>query len=196
MYSFTQFASSSYKRALVRFVKSAALPLSAILLCAYPAIAQGTFGGTGDIRVYGDFDGDGKLDYAFFRPSNGCWYVRFFTMANTLETLQFGLPGDIPVPADYDGAGFSNYAVWRPSTGTWWILSNTSQGIHSVQWGLPGDIPVTGIYDTPKCTSPGVPAGCLTNPKASLAVFRPSNYVWWITPSNGGAPYFKQWGLG
>ncbi len=196
MYSFTHFISSP--RTLARFAKSAGLPLAAALLCAYPAMAQctnGNFGSTNDIRVYGDFDGDGRLDYAFFRPSNGCWYVRFFSQPNTLETLQFGLPGDIPVPADYDGAGFNNYAVWRPSTGTWWILSNTSRGIYSVQFGLPGDIPVTGVYDVAKCTSPGVPAGCLTNPKASLAVFRPSNAVWFITPNNGGAAYFKQWGL-
>src|SRR3954452_23124559 len=138
MYRFTQFASSCYKRAFVRFVRSAALPLSVALLCAYPAIAQGTFGGTGDIRVYGDFDGDGKLDYAFFRPGTGTWYVRFFATPNTLDTLQFGLPNDIPVPADYDGDGRTDYAVWRPSNGTWYILPTDTFVQQIVQFGLPG----------------------------------------------------------
>src|SRR5437762_14362362 len=96
---------SCLSRALVGFVKSAALPLSAALLCAYPATAQGTFGGTGDIRVYGHFDGDGKLEYAFFRPSTGGWYIRLYATPNVLNMLHFGLRGDIPFAADYDGAG-------------------------------------------------------------------------------------------
>ncbi len=195
MYSFAQFISSCSTRALGRFVKSAALPVSAALLCAYPAIAQGTWGSTGDIRVYADFDGDGKLDYAFFRPSTGFWYVRFFATPTVLNTLQFGLPGDIPVPADYEGAGRTDYAVWRPSTGTWYIDPVSTFIPYSVQFGLPGDIPITGIYDAATCVSPGVPAGCLTHPKASLAIFRPSTATWYITPGNGGAPYSQQWGL-
>jgi hypothetical protein len=197
MHSFTQFASSFYKRALVRFAKSAALPVSAVLLCAYPAIAQGTFGGTGDIRVYGDFDGDGKLDYAFFRPSTGIWSVRFFQTPNTLATLQFGLPGDIPVPADYDGDGRTDYAVWRPSNATWYINPVATFAVYSVQFGLPGDIPLVGAYDAAKCVTPGVPAGCVTFPKASLAVWRPSNGLWYIKQNNtaGGPVATKQWGL-
>jgi hypothetical protein len=196
MYRFTQFASSCYKRAFVRFVRSAALPLSVALLCAYPAIAQGTFGGTGDIRVYGDFDGDGKLDYAFFRPGTGTWYVRFFQSPQTLDTLQFGLPGDIPVPADYDGDGRTDYAVWRPSNGTWYILPTDTFVEQVVQFGLPGDIPLVGSYDAAQCVTPGVPAGCVTHPKASLVVWRPSNGNWYITQNNnGGAVVSPQWGL-
>jgi FG-GAP-like repeat len=196
MYSFTHFAFSRYRSALVRFVKSAALPLSAALLCAYPAIAQGTFGGTGDIRVYGDFDGDGKLDYAFFRPTTGTWYVRFFVTPNTLNTLQFGLPGDIPVPADYDGDGITDYAVWRPSDGTWQIHPSSTFVAYSVQFGLNGDIPIVGTYDAAKCVTPGVPAGCITNPKASLVIWRPSNGVWYTMQNNkGGTVIAPQWGL-
>jgi hypothetical protein len=195
MHSFTQFASSFYKRALVRFAKSAALPVSAVLLCAYPAVAQGTFGGTGDIRVYGDFDGDGKLDYAFFRPANGTWYVRFFQVPNTLQTLQYGAQGDIPVPADYDGDGITEYAVWRPSDQRWYI-NPVHSAPYSVQFGLPGDIPLTGSYDAAQCVTPLVPAGCVAHPKASFAVWRPSNSTWYIKQNNtAGVPVLtKQWG--
>jgi hypothetical protein len=196
MFRLTHFAFSPSKRALVRFVKSAALPLSVALLCAYPALAQGTFGGTGDIRVYGDFDGDGKLDYAFFRPTTGTWYVRFFQAPTTLDTLQFGLPGDIPVPADYDGDGITDYAVWRPSEGTWYVFPSHTQAQYAVQFGLPGDIPLIGSYDAAKCVTPGVPAGCITNPKASFVVFRPSNGVWYtMQNNNGGTVIAPQWGL-
>ena len=65
-----------------------------------------------------DYDGDGKTDYALFRPAEGKWHV--LKSSNFSEALlQFGAIGDIPVPGDYDGDGITDHAVFRPSNGSW-----------------------------------------------------------------------------
>jgi len=103
----------------------------------------------------GDFDADGRTDYAVWRPSDGAWYIR------GAPSMQWGLPGDIPVLGDYDGDPQCDLAVWRPSDGTWHI-----RGMATVAWGLPEDIPIPADYDG--------------DGKTDLAVWRPSNGTWHI----------------
>jgi hypothetical protein len=73
------------------------------------------------VRIEGDFDGDGKADFAFWRPRDGMWYVVPSSNPILSYEQQWGLPGDIPVAADYDGDHKTDLAVWRPSTGTFYM---------------------------------------------------------------------------
>lgn len=139
---------------------------------------EAVFGGVGDIPAVADFDGDGKVDIAVFRPSVGVWFISRSSDGN-IDYVSFGLPGDIPFPADYDGDNRADIALFRPSTGVWYLLQS-SLGFAAAQFGLADDIPVTGDYDG--------------DGRDDIAVFRPSTGVWYIARSSGGF-LISQFGL-
>ncbi len=81
----------------------------------FTAINWGT---TGDRPVRGDFDGDGTLDAAVFRPSDSIWYIRESSTGQPRYD-KWGSAGDRLVPADYDGDGktdMSQFSVTASGT--------------------------------------------------------------------------------
>lgn len=140
--------------------------------------------GTGVLtRVTGDFDGDGKLDFALFNQSTGIWFVVPSGSPTSPSTTQWGLPGDIPVPGFYEGGTTSDMAVFRPSDGAWYIKPSNGSAQYRVPWGLTTDIPVVGDYD-----GDGI---------SDFVVWRPSNGNWYGILSSIGPsqPAIRNWGL-
>ncbi len=132
------------------------------------------WGAAQDRPLLGDFDGDGKLDAAVFRPSNAYWYI-LKSSDNQYIGVPFGRATDILTPADFNGDGKTDFGVFRPDTGSWYYSSSlTSPGTQftAIPFGQAGDVPVAADYDG--------------DGRADVAVFRPSNGSWYLNRSTQG----------
>ncbi len=129
------------------------------------------------VRAPFDFDGDGRTDFAVFRPSTGTWFLNRST-AGTFA-VQFGISSDRLAPADYDGDGKTDIAVWREASFAYfYILNSSNNTVRIEQFGTTGDNPsVVGDWDGDGKADPAVFRtfiGIPENPPGSIFYYRPS----------------------
>ncbi|MEO8648071.1 MAG: VCBS repeat-containing protein [Acidobacteriota bacterium] len=126
-----------------------------------------------------DFDGNGKADIGFYRPSNGTWYTQPAD-GGSMTAIRWGISTDVPVPGDYDGDGRTDRAVWRPETGTWHIQVSSNDSILSTVWGMTTMHFTGGVPDVP------VAADYDGDGADDIAVWRPDTGQWFILNSSDG----------
>jgi hypothetical protein len=129
-----------------------------------------------------DYNGDGRADYATFRPSNNTWSI-LQSDGSTL-TFPFGNANtDFITPGDYDGDGTTDVAVWRETDGVWYVLQSSTGTFLFTQFGTPGDEPVARDYDG--------------DGRTDYAIVRRAGgqMFWWILNSAGGNVSVQQFGL-
>lgn len=116
-----------------------------------------------DYAVPGDYDGDGKTDFAVWRGvtiTDGWWYW-LRSSDGQISGVKFGLgdtDGDLPAPGDYDGDGKTDPAIFRRAgalnQSQFWILGS-SMGLRVVPWGIGLDYPLVA-FNTVR-GSPNIP---------------------------------------
>jgi subtilisin-like proprotein convertase family protein len=136
-----------------------------------------------------DYDGDGRIDIAVYRPETGEWFISQSGSSGATAHHQFGASArsgldDIAVPADYDGDGLADVAVYRRSTGGWWSAHSLSGFIENVTFGSAshlnlGDVPVPGDYDG--------------DGRANQAIYRSTTGEWFVNKSGTASP-ITPWG--
>lgn len=156
-----------------------------------------------DFPVPGDYDNDGKDDFALYRAGASAglqsefWIFR--TSDSVVQQISFGLSGDQAVCRDFDGDGITDLAIFRKGatatdTTNWWIrrstigLTVTGQD-QVVPFGLTGN--GTTSFDTP------IPGDYDGDGKFDVAVYRfgqtpLNNYI--IRRSSDNAVIFQQFG--
>ena len=142
---------------------------------------------TGEIRGamtqhsrFADFDGDGRQDFAIFRPTTGEWWS---ANGDGYSGQALGGANDRVVSGDYDGDGKTDAAVFRniAGQGVWEIRRSSDAGLTRVYFGFPTDVPVRGDFDG--------------DGRLDIAVFRPSDGVWYIQKSDNTGYSFIPFGL-
>lgn len=127
----------------------------------------------------GDFDGDGFIDPAVFRPSAGTYFV-LNSGSNTVSTIPFGANGDVPVNGDFDGDQRADVAIYRPSVGEWWINRSSTNQTVAAQFGQNGDKPTPGDFDK--------------DGKTDIAFWRPGNGFYFVFRSSNNTFFSFPWG--
>jgi spore coat protein A, manganese oxidase len=148
------------------------------------------WGASGDFVIPGDYDGDGRFDYAVQRPTstapNTPSNVFILKSGGGFDLLTYGFGTDFFVPGDYDGDSKTDLAVVRETGSSliWYIRNsnnNPNGNVTAVSFGATGtDFTVQNDYDG--------------DGRTDVAVWRETNSTFYILGSQSGFRSFP-WGI-
>ena len=155
-------------------------------LYGYPKHGAMQFGRTTDMKLMGDYNGDGMTDFAAIRPENGqlTWWI-LSRDGQVLKVVPFGLSTDRPIVGDYDGDGIADIAVTRGEANglkTWHFLRSSDGSYSNTQFGLATDRATIGDFDA--------------DGRTDIVVLRlaGADFTWYILRSADGVVVSRQFG--
>jgi hypothetical protein len=138
------------------------------------------WGGSGFEPVSGDFDGDGRSDFAVYGAASGQWFIQNADGVVLAWGESWGAPELAPVPGDYDGDGRTDLAVYGGTTRNWYIRTVAGTVLAwGTSWGGYGLIPAPGDYDG--------------DGRADLAVVQAGTGYWFIRSLAGQTLAWAEW---
>lgn len=142
------------------------------------------WGLNGDVQTIGDFDGDGKGDFAVRRDvgGNGVFYI--LKSAGGVDYVYFGLPTDAIVPGDYDGDNKTDLAAGRVvgATGNFYFRASSNLAIIGP---IPGADPNTDFLAVGDYDGDG---------RTDIAVWRETDGVFYVRSTATAAWSYQRWG--
>jgi hypothetical protein len=142
------------------------------------------WGISGDVPTSGDFDGDGKGDFAIRRSDGGNGVFYILRSTGGFDVTYFGLTTDAIIPGDFDGDGKTDLTAARP-VGTignfFWRNSSTG----TISGPIVGANPMTdslvcGDYDG--------------DGKMDIAVWRSTDGTFYVRSTASGTWSYAPWG--
>jgi hypothetical protein len=125
-------------------------------------------------RTKGDFDGDGRGDFALYRPSEKRWHIAPYT-GEPAYFVQFSGSVKAGIPDDFDNDGAADPVVFDTSSGVWtWKRSSDDEPFVGNSWGNNSDRLLNGDFNG--------------DGRADYALWRPSDQKVWVAPTNGASP--------
>ena len=119
------------------------------------------FGETGDLPVPANWEGDGLLQLAVYRPSTNRWMVG--PAADGRPATVFSLAGmqagDVPVAGDWTGRHKASPGFFRPSDGGWRLFRSADDAepiVPPFRLGNARSIPLAGDWDGGGRDLPGI----------------------------------------
>ncbi len=120
------------------------------------AIHWDHYGTSSDIPLFGDFNGDGRMDRAVFR--GGQWIVDHSLDGTVNSRSYYGMQGDVPLVGDFNQDGVMDRAIFRGSAANNWIFDYSFTGVPGFRdhYGLPTDIPLVADMNHDRVTDRAV----------------------------------------
>jgi hypothetical protein len=138
-----------------------------------------------DVQTNGDFDGDGKGDFAVRRDvgGNGLFYI--LRSSGGVDYVYFGLSTDAIVPGDYDGDNKSDLAVGRVvgATGNFYFRASSNLAIVG---------PIVGADPNTDFLAAGDYDG---DGRTDVAVWRETDGNFYIRSTATSAWSYQRWGM-